>query len=320
MHPAFSVIFFTTASGAGYGLLVLTALFFTFGGAPQDRLFGFLALGVALSLVTAGLLSSSFHLGRPERAWRAFSQWRTSWLSREGVLSVLTYVPAGIFGLGWVILGTDGALPTMAGLAAALCALATLVATGMIYASLKTIPQWSSRFTVPGYILYALMTGAVILNALLVPVGAANRSAAGVAAVLIALGWAFKAATWRHDDTLAMPATAASATGLSGEIRSVEWPHTEENYLMKEMGFRVARKHAAKLRRLVHVAAFALPLGLTLVALFAGNGTVAAIAVMLAMLVQIPGILTERWLFFAEATHVVQLYYKGSAAAEPRAA
>ena len=55
---------------------------------------------IALVLITAGLLSSTAHLGRPERAWRAFSQWRTSWLSREGVAAVFTYVPAGLFALG----------------------------------------------------------------------------------------------------------------------------------------------------------------------------------------------------------------------------
>jgi hypothetical protein len=37
---------------------------------------------------------------------RAFSQWRTSWLSREGVMAVLTSIPAGLSALGWMLLRT----------------------------------------------------------------------------------------------------------------------------------------------------------------------------------------------------------------------
>jgi len=112
MHPAFSVIFFTTASGAGYGLLALLGVSAASGLLPSDRWLGAVALGLALALVTAGLLSSTAHLGRPERAWRAFSQWRSSWLSREGVMSIITFVPALVFAYGWVVENrTDGFVP-----------------------------------------------------------------------------------------------------------------------------------------------------------------------------------------------------------------
>ncbi|WP_026379291.1 dimethyl sulfoxide reductase anchor subunit family protein [Afifella pfennigii] len=308
MHPAFSVIFFTTATGAGYGLLALTGVFFALGTVPQGRLFGFLALGLALVLITGGLLSSALHLGRPERAPRAFTQWRTSWLSREAVASVATYVPAAVFGIGWVVFASRHGIVASAGLLSALGALITLLTTGMIYASLKPIPEWSSPYTLPGYILFALMTGAVILNALLLLTGAEANPVRFLAPLLILAGWAFKTASWRHNDALKMPADAASATGLSGSVRSVEWPHTQANYLMKEMGYRVARKHAAKLRLFVHLAAFALPFALTLLAALSG-GAFALVAACLAALIQAPGILTERWLFFAEARHTVMLYY-----------
>src|SRR5271163_1030965 len=105
MHPALSVILFTTASGAGYGLLMLLGLFGALGLLPATPGFGIVAFGLALGLISFGLLASTFHLGRPERAWRAFSQWRTSWLSREGVFSVLTFLPVAVFGIGWVFFG-----------------------------------------------------------------------------------------------------------------------------------------------------------------------------------------------------------------------
>lgn len=309
MHPAFSVIFFTTATGAGYGLLALLGVSFAVGALAPDRWLGFVALGLALALITTGLLSSTLHLGHPERAWRAFSQWRSSWLSREGIASVATYLPAIIFGIGWVILGRTDGYVVVAGLAAATSALVTVFTTGMIYASLKPIAEWHTRFTVPGYLIYAIMTGSVLLNALLHLFGEDTRIAGIPAALAIAVGWGWKMATWRHNDTLVPPSTANSATGLAGgTIRSIEWPHTEENYVLKEMGFQIARKHAAKLRRLVHVFAFAMPLVAVLASLLT-DGWIAAAAALLAVLAQMPGMLIERWLFFAEAKHTVTLFY-----------
>jgi len=309
MHPALSVIFFTTATGAGYGLLALLGVATAFGAIAPERGLGFVGLGLALALITAGLLSSTLHLGHPERAWRALSQWRSSWLSREGVMSVLTYIPAAIFGIGWVFLGRIDGFVAAAGVAAALGAAVTVFTTGMIYASLKPIAQWHSRFTVPGYLIFALMTGAVLLNALLRLFGEAAQAAGIVAALAIAVGWGWKIATWRYNDALSSETTLNSATGLSGgEIRSIEWPHTEENYVLKEMGYRIARKHAAKLRLFVHIFAFALPIVATLIALATG-GVIGTFAAIVAVLAQAPGMLIERWLFFAEAKHAVTLYY-----------
>src|SRR6266567_2147465 len=105
MHPAFSIIFFTTASGGGFALLLLVGLGVPLGLLPADPWFGFAGLATAFALAAGGLVSSVFHLGRPERAWRAFSQWRSSWLSREGVSSVATFVPAAIFAIGWILFG-----------------------------------------------------------------------------------------------------------------------------------------------------------------------------------------------------------------------
>lgn len=310
MHPALSVVFFTAASGAGYGLLALLGVLNAFDAIPSDRALGLVAMGFSLGLVTAGLLSSTLHLGHPERAWRAFSQWRSSWLSREGVASVVTYMPAAIFGLGWVFLGRLDGWVMAAGIAAAFGALVTVVTTGMIYASLKPIPAWHNRLTVPGYLIFALMTGAVLLNAILNVFGEDMRVAGWLALLLTALGWGWKSAAWRHNDTLSPVATAASAIGLrDGDVHSIEWPHTEENYVMKEMGFRIARKHARKLRLIVQVLGFAVPLAAVAASLLAG-GVYGMIAAILAVVAQAPGILAERWLFFAEARHIVTLYYR----------
>jgi DMSO reductase anchor subunit len=309
MHPAFSVVFFTTATGAGYGLLALLGMLGALGFVQPDFWLGFTGMALALGLITAGLLSSTGHLGRPERAWRAFSQWRSSWLSREGVLSVATYVPAGLFGIGWMLLGRIDGWIAAAGLIAACGAVATVCATGMIYASLKPIAQWHSPYTLPGYLIFSAMSGLLLLNALLQGFGLGSRIGLALALLATLVGWGWKLATWRHNDRLEIPSTANTATGLAGgTVRSLEWPHTEENYVLKEMGFRIARKHAAKLRRITQGLAFLLP-ALLLAAAFALSPPLAAILSVLAAIAQLSGLLVERWLFFAEAKHTVTLYY-----------
>lgn len=309
MHPAFSVVFFTTATGAGYGLLALLGVLAGQGFIPPDFWLGLTGMGLALGLISAGLLSSAGHLGRPERAWRAFSQWRSSWLSREGVASVATFMPAGLFGIGWVVLGRTSGWVAVAGLLAAIGAVATVCTTGMIYASLKPIAQWHSRFTLPGYLIFSAMTGCVLLNALLQGFAVGSNTLLAAALLLTVLGWGWKLATWHYNDRLEIPTTANTATGLAGgTVRSMEWPHTEENYLLKEMGFRIARKHSVRLRQITQVLAFALP-ALLLVAAFALPWPCAAVSSMLAAIAQLAGMLVERWLFFAEAKHTVTLYY-----------
>lgn len=310
MHPSLSVIFFTTASGAGYGLLALLGVLAPFGLLPADPMFGLVALALALGAITAGLVSSLFHLGQRQRAWRAFSQWRSSWLSREGVAAVATFLPAGVFGIGWVFLGS---VSRVAGLLAAFGAVATVFCTAMIYRSLKPVPSWHNRWVVPNYLMLGLMSGMLWL-ALVLQVFDARPELGGPVAVVIALAAVLKLAYWRFIDGSPASSTAGSATGLGsfGTVRLFEAPHTSENYLLKEMGFSIARKHAAKLRRIALGLGFGLPFLLSLVP-FVASGWPAIGATLVAAVLGTVGVFVERWLFFAEARHAVTLYYGGSA-------
>ena len=313
MHPAYSVILFTTASGAGLGLLAWLALLGMTGAVAADRWLGFVGFALALLLHTCGLLASTAHLGRPERAWRAFSQWRTSWLSREGVMAVATYVPGGLLAIGWVFLGrADGIFALMAVLTVA-CALATLVTTGMIYASLRTIRQWHQPLTTPIYVALGLASGAVLANLLLALFGEARFWLVWLAIVCLAAGAALKWIYWLHIDGEAREYTIEAATGLGklGKVRVLEPPHTQPNYIMREMGYSVARKHALKLRRLVLLLAFGLPI---LLLFFSQGRGLAVFGALLATVSMAIGLVIERWLFFAEAEHVSMLYYGADAA------
>jgi DMSO reductase anchor subunit len=297
MNPAFSVIFFTTASGGGYFLLALMGVLGAFGLLPAGRGFGFAGFALGLGMVTAGLLSSTFHLGHPERAWRAFSQWRSSWLSREGVLSLATYLPTGIFAIGWVFFGKFWPI---AGLLSAAFAVATVAATAMIYASLKPIQRWHNNWVLPNYLLLTEIFG------IAAPGIAELAFLALPAAGLAKIGY------WRFIDGSQAASTPETATGLGalGKVRLFAAPHSEENYLLKEMGYRIARKHAAKLRRIALTLGFTIPLLLVGLVLTLGDtGIAEALAIGLAAILNAVGTLTERWLFFAEAKHTVTLYY-----------
>ncbi len=311
MHPAFSVIFFTVASGTGYGLLAVLGVGGAFGWVSPDPWLGATGIVIALAAVTAGLLSSTFHLGHPERAWRALSQWRSSWLSREGVLAVITYFPALVLLLFWFRALGDTAVFQILGVVTGLAAALTVYATAMIYRSLKTIPEWCNAWTVTGYLALGLAGGAVWANAVVHVFGAANAELATITLIGLIAAWLVKFSYWRFIDNAPPTATVESATGLGrfGKTRKFEGPHTEENYLLREMGYEVARKHADTLRLYAQVTAFAVPLLLTLAAWLSGGGAFAVMAAALAAVSVIIGLLLERWLFFAEAKHVVTLYY-----------
>ncbi|MGD9743445.1 MAG: dimethyl sulfoxide reductase anchor subunit family protein [Dongiaceae bacterium] len=310
MHPALSVILFTTLSGAGYGLVALMGGLAAAGRLPPDPWLAGVGLGLGSIAIAAGLIASTFHLGRPERAWRAFSQWRSSWLSREGVLSLLTFLPILALAYGAVIEHDMAGPWAIAGVATALLAVATVYCTAMIYRSLKPIAHWHNGWVAPGYLLFAAMSGALWLNAILLGFGEADRLIGAFALLSTAAAAAVKLGYWRHIDGTAGESSAESATGLGrfGTVRLLEAPHTGENYLMREMGFRIARKHAAKLRRVALLAGFAAPALLTILAMLLppiGAIPAAVLAALSAML----GLLVERWLFFAEAKHAVTLYY-----------
>lgn len=307
MNPAYSIIFFTTAAGAGYGLVVMLALASLRGSPAASGTPALLALLLAGLLVTSGLLSSTFHLGHPERAWRALSQWRSSWLSREGVLALACYPPA--LAWAWLLWVGDEVGPLLPVIGAAL-ALATVYATSMIYASLKTVDAWHRGGVPLNYLLLALASGAVLWLALCQWAGDADALDAATVVMFVAAAAIAKLRYWRAIDTLTPTSTLDSATGLAalGRVSSLAWPHTEANYLLKEMGYVVARRHVAKLRRIALTCAFALPLAgaLASVALsdFAGSTALAAAVLALAL-----GLVVERWLFFAEAKHAVAVFY-----------
>lgn len=287
MHPAPSLIIFTTLSGLGFGLLAWLG----FGlNAPT----GFAAIvffGLGYGLAGIGLIAAAFHLGHPERALLAFTQWRSSWLSREAVLSAATLVvlaPHAAASAFW-----DTPLPVLGWIGGAL-SLATILATAMIYAQIRAVPRWHHWSTPPVFLLAALAGGALLAAKLTVALW-----------LMLALSFAMVAHWVAGDRRFAESGSdAGTATGLGkiGKVRLLEPPHSGRNYLLREMVHVVGRKHAHKLRLIaLGLGALGPALLLMLPASYA--------AAFLALGLHLAGMLAQRWLFFAEAEHVVGLYY-----------
>jgi DMSO reductase anchor subunit len=186
--------------------------------------------------------------------------------------------------------------------------------TSMIYASLAAIPAWHNKWVTIVYLVLALYSGAVMLNFLLSLFGPGLAIVTHLAIFSLVVSIVAKWLYWRHIDETPADSTVDSATGLDrlGKARLLDPPHTQENYLQKEMGYRIARKHAAKLRRIALILAFALPLIVLVLQLFV-DGIAGAILAVAALVSLVPGLLVERWLFFAEAKHKVTLYYGADA-------
>jgi len=310
MHPALSVIAFTSLSGAGYGLAFVLALGHGNPGFTSTKIGWF----VALALIAIGLLCSTLHLGNPQRAWRAFSQWRSSWLSREGVMAVSTFIPLTILAAMSIFGDTFNlALGYIGGI---MCAV-TVYCTAMIYASLRTIPQWHTGWTPAVYLLFSLTSGTMFYLAFFGhPAGTDSGSTwAYLAMVFLVITWVVKFMWVRHAEEAGYgQSTMESATGLGdiGKVKLLERPHAMGNYLTNEMAFRIARKHAEKLWRIALTLGLLLPL--VLLALSLMGGAIGIFATWLAFACLMAGIFVERWLFFATARHAVGLYYGGDEA------
>lgn len=289
MHPAPSVIAFTVLSGAGLGYLALLGL----GLSTATGLAAFWHFALAYALAVGGLLASTFHLGNPRRALRAFTQWRSSWLSREAWLSVAALLVMAVYASAAIFAGRIVA--PIGWIGAALC-LGTIFATSMIYAQMATVPRWNTPLTPACFLLAGLSGGAIL------------AAQAGLAVPLLIALAAVQWACWSSGDRRFAQRghSLATATGLGaqGRPRLFEPPHSGSNYLLKEFGFQVARRHAAKLRQIALAC-----LGLLPALILLGGPHPALLA--LAFALHLTGASISRWLFFAEAEHVVMLYYGG---------
>ncbi len=304
MHPALSVIFFTVMSGAGYGLislLIISIVLGIDGGMSHQQIIA--TSLVALAMITSGLISSSFHLANPKNAWRAMSRFRTSWLSREAVLAITFYPFTLLWLLQWYLgYGLDNGWTLLLTLLVFMGSVMVNFSTGMLYATLKTIPQWHTSLTPANFMMLGLMLGSLTLTTIRHYFGLPVEQL-----LIINLGFLATAGTLKlmyyfwvgkpHGPSIN---TATSFTRAT--VRLLDVGHTSGTFLTDEFGYQVARFRIMLLRYAVYLFAFIIP-GLFLP--YSDSFESSLLLTLTALL----GLFIERWLFFAEARHVVTLYH-----------
>ncbi|MCE2658749.1 MAG: dimethyl sulfoxide reductase anchor subunit [Rubrivivax sp.] len=313
MHPAWSILCFTTLVGVAQGLATLLAVA-TLMRVSMTPGFVAGALALSLFLLLAGLVSSFLHLGHPRRAWRAVLMWRTSWMSREVIV-----LPAfiGLVGLWWLALVVGhpiGQSPWLPALVIA-GALALWVCTAMIYACLRFIEEWAHPLTVVNFVLIGLSSGMVLACALAAAAGQdALLRRFGLATLLLVLAaWAMRVVSLRRHARIRHRSTLQSATGLrAGKLAQTSMGMSAGSFNTREFFHGAVPVTVQRVRLGFQVMGFLLP-ALCLVAGLAGlggQGGGSALPWLLASACQLPGLLAERWLFFAEAKHPQNLYYQ----------
>jgi sulfite dehydrogenase (quinone) subunit SoeC len=300
VKPAWSVMFFTTLAGAGQGLFLALFIADVAGRAPRHFLF--IGSAVACVLVALGLVSSFFHLGRPERGWRAAAMWRTSWLSREVIvlplfLAVLgAYSAAQLFSLlAWA---------RVAGATATLLCLALFVCTGMIYVCLKFLQEWSSPLTVFNFFALGCASGATAAAALAAwQQPELARAYAGAALSVGAVAYIGRLASLMRNTRLRPKSTTQSAIGArSPDVRQISQGAMGGSYNTREFFHGRTRQTVRAVRWALLALVFPVPAALMLYGAYTT-----------AFILQYAGLLAERWYFFAEARHPQNLYYQAIA-------
>ena len=289
MHPAPSIILFTVLSGFGFGLISTVGLLQFLSQISTVDVVFFSLIGLFFS--TVGLISSFFHLANKKNAIKSLSQWQTSWLSREAISSIFC-LSIVVGNIGWVFV--QNRYINEVGIILFLLSLFTIFTTSMIYAQLKTVPSWNNILTPALFIFAALAGGSILL------MDYASLVLLLIFGVFQVLFWYIADQSFIYKET-----SVGTALGFSKneDIRAFDVAHTNRNYLLNEMVYKVARKHAIKIRYISFFAAFVFPMSLTLI--FPGNFSVSVLIIASHLV----GIYFSRWLFFAEAKHSVGFYY-----------
>lgn len=304
MNPAFSVIIFTTLSGAAQGLVLSLALAVMCGALPQGASVLSPALMLALAMLSAGLVASFFHLGHPERAWRAAMMWRTSWLSREVIV-----LPAFMGAVAWwwfaIRAGSTGNLLPLLCIA---LAMTLWLCTGMIYACIRFIQEWAHPLTLINFALMGLSSGLILTGAMATLAGNGEwaHRLTPWALVLTAVAWASRTVALRRNASLVPRSTLQSATGIRAhQVKQQSMGMSAGSFNTREFFHQASPWALKQIKWVFQALSFAAPM----VCLLLAMSTQQLFWLWLAVAVQAPGLVAERWFFFAQARHPQNLYY-----------
>ena len=147
--------------------------------------------------------------------------------------------------------------------------------------------------------------GSLILSFMLAQQGLMTSRLVAIALVLLLLSALVKVVYFYWIGQPAGP-TINTALGFTrATVRLLDVGHSSDTYHNKEFGYQVDRARLIWLRYISIGLAFVLPL-LLVSGLLGGVGF---FSLLLAVVSAYAGVFVERWLFFAEARHVVNLYH-----------
>jgi len=312
MHPAFSVIFLTTLIGVSQGFFTALMIGQVFELSNANLNFGdnFYTVGALLALIFCGggLVASFFHLGHPERAWRAFSQWRTSWLSREAIM--LPVFMAFVF--LYMLMSFNGAGTQdllLVGLIAIVASFVLFYCTGMIYACISFLREWATPLTIVNFILFGCASGftfASFYAALSAPALIETYAWFAIVFTIMSLGTRYWTLARNAELRKNVKTNAQTATGFRGRVVQRSQGQMGGSYNTREFFHGATDLFVKKIKSIFMVLVFPVPV----VLLFLGMGSESAFILFLAFAVQYAGLVAERWYFFAQVNHPQNIYYQ----------
>ena len=308
MHPSKSIIFFTVFSGTGYGILLCLSYLAILKDINFDNNFKLFLMITSFVFISSGLLSSTLHLGHPERAWRSFSQWKSSWLSREGLAAIITFIPLIVFYLLWYL---DNFFYVYFLHSTSILCLITIYCTGQMYATLKTIPAWNNILVTPIYTINAICMGALTVYCFTRFYEFEISYLYHLTIASLTLCLFMKLIYWYIINKKTI-STANSATGLGKDnnISLFEGPHTGKNFLTTEMINKIKKEKANFLRLCFGILTCILPIYMIIQeASLIIDSFILKLTFLFVLIFALIGMLIERYLFFIQAKHVVSLYY-----------
>jgi DMSO reductase anchor subunit len=315
MHPAFSLIFFTAMAGMAQGMVMSLLVLHLAGDPLPNHFMNYLAFPIILLLLAGGLLASFFHLGHPERAWRAILMWRTSWLSRE-VLVMPSFIALSV--LAYIYSWQLGSIPNWLWLLLGIFAVLLWVCTAMIYQCIRFIQEWAHPVTMVNFIALGFASGWFLLMTLFAIWSAwlpdqaivTSQNLAGVTGFtgfLLMLSLTLKLWIWKRNRSLKPKSSLRSATGIQqGPVRQISMGMMGGSFNTREFFHRQSNFFVANVRKLAFFGAYLIPVTLLVIA----TSQASLNFIIAAFLVHLLGLMAERWLFFAESNHPQNLYYQ----------
>ncbi len=303
MRPATPLLVLTIGQGLAGGIIVCLAALMWMGRLTGPE--AIVPVLVGLGTAAVGGMGSFFHMHNLKAARYVMRRLKTSWLSREALTTAIFGALLAVLTV-WTLF--DGAAVSSVGyqtllvVTAATGVLAMWV-TAMLYATIPAVLSWHTPLTVLNLMLVGITSGVAVTAGW---VSAVPSLWIGFA-ILLALTAAVKLLHWTHFRRAHGQIRAETGTGLPfSPYRLQDTGTSKPPYRTQTQVWPVLHPALLRTVKLWTVGwLFVIPLAAVVVwQTGAWNGArwVLPVGAML-------GVIAERWLFFADATHSSRVFF-----------